>query len=115
MKGLKAIFQVLRANNFLKGLAGSTQGKIQFKVPISCLGILHICNLWIIYLVGRKFYLRGFFAVKFKGSDVNPGICVKVKTHSYRYTENISLDSEPNRYYLVKINRNSQIHGSFVH
>ena len=38
----------------------------KFKVPISCLGILRICNLWIllrkivIYLVGRKFYLRGF-------------------------------------------------------
>ena len=37
------------------------------KVPISCLGILHICNLWIllrkivIYFVGRKFYNRGFF------------------------------------------------------
>ena len=36
------------------------------KVPISCLGILHICNLWILlrkivlYFVGRKFYLRGF-------------------------------------------------------
>ena len=51
-----------------------------FKVPISCLGILHICNLWIllrkivIYLVGRKFYLRGlFFAVKVDGSDVIVG------------------------------------------
>ena len=38
-----------------------------FKVPISCLGILHICNLWIllrkivIYLVGWKCYLRGIF------------------------------------------------------
>ena len=36
-------------------------------VRISCLGILHICNLWIllrkivIYLVGRKCYLRGLF------------------------------------------------------
>ena len=26
----------------------------------------------------------------------------------YRHTENISLDFEPNRYYLMKINRNSQ-------
>ena len=27
----------------------------------------------------------------------------------------MSLDFEPNRYYLMKINRNSQIHGSFVY
>ena len=38
-----------------------------YYIIISCLGILHICNLWIllrkivIYLVGRKFYLRGRF------------------------------------------------------
>ena len=44
-----------------------TRMKITIKVPISCLGILHICNLWIrlrtivIYLVGRKCYLRGRF------------------------------------------------------
>ena len=37
------------------------------KVPISCLGILHIYNFWIlmrkivIYLLGRTFYLRGNF------------------------------------------------------
>ena len=37
------------------------------KVPISCLGILHIYNIWnhviriAIYLVVRKFYLRGLF------------------------------------------------------
>ena len=31
-------------------------------------------------------------AVKYNGSDVNPGICVPVNTRSYRYTENISLD-----------------------
>ena len=37
--------------------------ELPFNVPISCLGILHICNLWIlvIYFVGRKFYLRVFF------------------------------------------------------
>ena len=34
------------------------------------------------------------------GSDVNPRICVIVKTRGYRYTKNISLDSEPNRYYF---------------
>ena len=58
------------------------------KVPISCLGILHICNLWtllrkiVIYLVGRKCYLRGFFAVKFKGSDVIVGTpkCFNIQT-----------------------------------
>ena len=51
-----------------------------FKVPISCVGILHICNLWIllrkivIYLVGRKFYLRG---LSVDGSDVTVvGICL---------------------------------------
>ena len=41
--------------------------RLYFKVPISCLGILHIYDLWIllkkiaIYLVGRKCYLRGLF------------------------------------------------------
>ena len=55
-----------------------------------------------------------FLLIKFNGSDVNPGICVIVKTHSYRHTESVSLDSEPNRYYLMKMDRNSQIHGSFV-
>ena len=85
------------------------------KVPIR---ILHICNISIllkrivIYLVGRRFYLRGLFAVKFNGNDVNLGICVIVKIYSY--TENISLDSEPNRYYSMKINRISQNYGSFV-
>ena len=82
-------------------------------MPISCLGILHIYNIWnpliriAIYLVVRKFYLGGFLAVKVNGSDVKPGICVTVNTRSYRHTENISLDFEPNRYYLMKINRNS--------
>ena len=88
---------------------------------VNLLRILHICNLWIllrkivIYLVGRKFCLRRFFAVKIKESDLNPGIYVLVKTRYYRYAENISLDSELNRYCLMKINRNSQIHGSFVY
>ena len=54
-------------------------------------------------------------AVELNGSDVNPGICAIVKTISYRNTENISLDSEQNRYYLMKINRNSQIDGSFLY
>ena len=45
-----------------------------------------------------------FLAVKVNGSDVKPGICVTVNTRSYRHTENISLDFEPNRYYLMKIN-----------
>ena len=44
-----------------------------------------------------------FLAVKVNGSDVKPGICVTLNTHSYRHTENISLDFEPNRYYLMKI------------
>ena len=62
-----------------------------------------------------KFIFVDIFAVKVNGSDVNLGICVIVKARSYRHTENISLDSEPNRYYLIKINRNSQIHGSCVY
>ena len=59
------------------------------KVPISWLGILHI------------------LAVNVHESDVKPGICVTVSTRSYRHTENTSLDFKPNRYYLMKINRNS--------
>ena len=79
------------------------------KVPIRPVEILHICDLWVrlrkivTYLVGRKLHLHGFFAVKVNGSYVNIGICVIVKTRSYRHTENISLKSEPNRYYLMKI------------
>ena len=45
-------------------------------------GILHICNLWILL---RKiviyFIFIDVFAVKVDGSDVNPGIC---KEFSYR-------------------------------
>ena len=63
----------------------------------------------------ENFIFVDFFAVKVNGSDINLGICVIVKTRSYRHTVNISLESEPNRYYLMKINRNSQIHGSFVY
>ena len=54
-------------------------------VSISYLGILYICILWIIlrkiviYLVGRTFYLRGFFAVKVDGSDVIVGSPVYFK------------------------------------
>ena len=50
-------------------------------MPITSVEILHICNRWIIlrkiviYLVGRKFHLHDFFAVKVDGSDVYPGIC----------------------------------------
>ena len=59
-----------------------------FKRPISCLGILHICNLWIllrkieIYLVGRRFYLRVFFAVKVEESEVIVGTpeCYNIQT-----------------------------------
>ena len=58
-------------------------------MPISCLGILHICyNLCIllrkivIYLVDRKSYLHGFFAVKVDGSDVIVGTpeCFNIQT-----------------------------------
>ena len=49
-----------------------------------------------IYLVIRKFIFVDFLAVKVNGRDVNPGICVTVNTRSYRHTENISLDFEPN-------------------
>ena len=65
------------------------------------------------------FIFVDFLAVKVDRSDVKPGICVTVNIHSYRHTEHtcISFDFELNRYciyYLMKINRNSQIHGSFV-
>ena len=60
-----------------------------FKVPISWLENLNI------------------LAVKVNGSDVKPVICVTVNTRSYRHTENTSLDSKPNTYYFMKINRNS--------
>ena len=51
---------------------------------LSPLGILNICNLWIllrkivIYLVERKCHLHGLFAVKVDGNDVDPGICKEV-------------------------------------
>ena len=43
---------------------------LDIKDPITSMGILNICYLWIllrkmvIYLVGRKCHLHGFFAVK---------------------------------------------------
>ena len=66
-------------------LQSLTFPSIKVKVTISCLGILHICNLWIlivIYLVGRNFYLRGFFAVKVDESDVIVGTpeCFNIQT-----------------------------------
>ena len=33
-----------------------------------------------------------------------------MKTTSYSHNENISLDSEPNGHYLMKVNSNSQIY-----
>ena len=53
-----------------------TSGLSMIKVPISCLGILHICNLWmllrkvVIYLVRGKFYLRGLRALLLKVTEV---------------------------------------------
>ena len=44
------------------------------------MGILNICNLWIllrkivIYLVGRKCHLHGMFRCKIDGNDVIAGI-----------------------------------------
>ena len=37
------------------------------------------------------------------------------KTYSYSHTEYISLDSESNRYYSMKIIRNSQSYSVFVY
>ena len=51
----------------------------------------------------ENFIFVDFFALKCNGSGINPGICVIVKTRSHRHTENISLDSEPNRYYLMNL------------
>ena len=54
-----------------------------FKVPVTSMRILNICNLWIllrkivIYLVGRKCHLHGLFWLlklsKWRQSDNNPG------------------------------------------
>ena len=53
----------------------------------------------------ENFIFVDFLAVKVNGSDVKPGICVTVNTHSYRHTENISLDFKPNRYILFDENK----------
>ena len=63
-------------------------------------------------LLAENSIFMDFCAVKLNGSD--PGICVIVKTRSYGHIENISLDSNQNWYYLLKINRNSQIQNLFV-
>ena len=94
------------------------ESSARFKVPMSWLGNLHIYNIWnrgTYILSFENFIFVDFLAVKVNGSRVKPGICVTVNTRCYRHTENISLDFEPNRYYLMKINRYSQIHGSFVY
>ena len=44
----------------------------------------------------HPFIFVDFLAVEVNGSDIKPGICVTVNTRSYRHTENISLDFEPN-------------------
>ena len=50
------------------------------KVPTMSVGILHICNLWIllkkIVMSAENFIFIHFFAVKVDGSDINPGICM---------------------------------------
>ena len=78
------------------------------KVPISY-------NLWIllrkivIYLVGRKFYLRGFFAVKVDGSDVIVGIpeCFNIQTrHKF---ENFCIFSLNSTYSIQNEVRDKQI------
>ena len=52
------------------------------KVPIRSVGILHICDIWIllrnivIYLVGRTFYLRGPFGCQSWRKWCPPGICL---------------------------------------
>ena len=58
-----------------------TRMKIAIKVPISCLGILHICNLWDTF--DKNFIFVDFCAFKGNRSDGNPGICVIVKTRSF--------------------------------
>ena len=81
---------------------------------------LRACNLFImqsfyylfITLVLPNFlfiflFSHGGLSTNYKYMEFNTGICVTVDTRSYRHTENISLDFEPNRYYLMKINRNS--------
>ena len=100
-RGIKIFSIILSLAQFLWFLALS-EFDTTIKVPISCLGTLHICNLWIllrkivIYLVGRKFYLRGFFAVKVDGSDVIVGTpkCFNIQTrHKFENFCLFSLNS----------------------
>ena len=59
-------------------------------MPISWLEILHICIIFgtLLYelqyiLSFENFIFVDFLAVKINGSEVKPGICVAVNTHSY--------------------------------
>ena len=102
------IYYILSCIYLLYIITGMYYLLYYFKVPISCLGILHICNLWIllrkivIYLVGRKFYLRGLFCCWSWRKWRHSRNLFIAKTHSYRHTENISVDSESNRYYCIQ-------------
>ena len=77
-------------------------GKLKtFKVHITSVGTLNVCNLWIllrkivIYLVGRKCRLHVLFAVKVDGSDVKSVISLH---------ENLFTDS---RFDVTSVNFNS--------
>ena len=56
------------------------------KVPISCLGILYICNLWILLRKSsaKNVIFVDFFAVKVDGSDVIVGTpeCFNIQTRN---------------------------------
>ena len=84
--------------NYFEFFSSCFSNELVFKVPLDTSE--KNCNLYI--LSADNFIFVAFFAVKVNGSDVNPEICVIVKTRSYRHTENISLDTEPNMYYLMK-------------
>ena len=62
-------------------------------------------NIKVPIALGDFIYLKSLNTPKNKcnifcrRNDDNPGICVIVKTHSYRHTKIIALDSERNTYY----------------
>ena len=69
MAQLQTTFSFWRTtpNLFISTLWPSLYGLLTFKVHITSVGILNVCNLWIllrkivIYLVGRKCRLHGLF------------------------------------------------------
>ena len=80
------------------------------KMPIASVGILYICNLWIllkkivIYILSAEhFIFIDFFAVKVDGSDVNPGICLYEKCLQMPWVDNTSVKFNSKKVYENEI------------